>query len=80
MRSGSSLLGILGRCGAAIFDQMILSEALARGATLIPGRALKPILNDNGGVRGVRVRPRACHSDQEAWTILPMTFLASSRR
>jgi FADH2-dependent halogenase len=38
------------------FDQMMLKEAVARGATIIPGRALKPIQSDTGGVRGVRVR------------------------
>jgi FADH2-dependent halogenase len=37
------------------FDQMMLNEALARGATLIPGKAQKPIVNDTGAVRGVRV-------------------------
>jgi FADH2-dependent halogenase len=37
------------------FDQMMLDEAVARGAIVIPGRALKPIQNGSGGVRGVRV-------------------------
>ncbi|HLF04297.1 MAG TPA: tryptophan 7-halogenase, partial [Dehalococcoidia bacterium] len=38
------------------FDKMLLDEALARGATLIPGKATKPLLNHDGSVRGVQVR------------------------
>jgi flavin-dependent dehydrogenase len=38
------------------FDQMLLKEALTRGATLIPGRAIKPLLRDDGSMRGVQVR------------------------
>jgi FADH2-dependent halogenase len=38
------------------FDKMMLDEALSRGATLFPGKAIKP-LNGDGAVRGVRVRP-----------------------
>src|SRR5215210_4081840 len=37
------------------FDQMLLEEAVARGATLVPGKALKPIVN-NGAVEGAQVR------------------------
>jgi 1H-pyrrole-2-carbonyl-[peptidyl-carrier protein] brominase len=37
------------------FDKMMLDEAVARGATLIPGRAIKP-LRDNGSVKGAQVR------------------------
>ncbi len=37
------------------FDQMLLDEAIARGATLLPGSALKPLLRDDGSVRGVKV-------------------------
>ena len=36
------------------FDQMMLNEALARGAELIPGRAVKPLKNGDG-VHGVQV-------------------------
>jgi 1H-pyrrole-2-carbonyl-[peptidyl-carrier protein] brominase len=39
------------------FDKMMLDEALARGATLFPGKAIKPLMNGDGGVHGVRVRP-----------------------
>jgi flavin-dependent dehydrogenase len=37
------------------FDSMMLDEAIARGATLVNGKAVKP-LSDGGAVRGVRVR------------------------
>lgn len=40
------------------FDKMMLEKALARGATLIPGKATRPLLNDDGSVRGVTVRMR----------------------
>lgn len=36
------------------FDKMLLDSALARGATLLPGKALKPLIN-NGTVTGVQV-------------------------
>ena len=39
------------------FDEMMLDEAVARGATLIPGKALKPILKKDGSVGGVQIRP-----------------------
>jgi len=38
------------------FDKMLLEEAEARGATLVPGKAIAQLLNDDGSVRGVRVR------------------------
>ncbi len=38
------------------FDKMILDEAVARGATLIHGQATKPLLNDDGSVRGAQIR------------------------
>lgn len=38
------------------FDKMLLDLAVARGATLIHGQATQPILDDDGGVRGVTVR------------------------
>src|SRR5437867_3130636 len=37
------------------FDKMMLEEAVARGATLIQGTAVKP-LRDNGSVKGAQVR------------------------
>lgn len=38
------------------FDTMMLHEALRRGATFLPGKATRPLLNNDGSVRGVRVR------------------------
>jgi len=38
------------------FDKVMLDEAVARGATLLYGKATKPLLNDDGSVRGVQVR------------------------
>jgi len=38
------------------FDKMMLDEAVARGATLVPGKATRPLRNDDGSVRGVEVR------------------------
>jgi flavin-dependent dehydrogenase len=38
------------------FDVMMLNEAVARGATLLHGRAIRPLLDDKGSVRGVLVR------------------------
>ncbi len=37
------------------FDAMMLNEAVARGATLLSGKAIKPLVGDDGSVRGVRV-------------------------
>jgi flavin-dependent dehydrogenase len=38
------------------FDKMLLEEAVSRGATLIPGKAIKPLQRNDGSVRGVQVR------------------------
>ena len=38
------------------FDKMLLDIALSRGATLIAGQALRPIVADDGAVRGIVVR------------------------
>lgn len=38
------------------FDKMLLDEAIARGARMIHGQASKPIVGDDGSVRGVQVR------------------------
>jgi flavin-dependent dehydrogenase len=38
------------------FDKMMLDEAVARGATLIRGQATKPIVAEDGAVKGVEVR------------------------
>jgi flavin-dependent dehydrogenase len=38
------------------FDAMLLDEAARRGATVIAGKALRPRVGDDGGVRGVTIR------------------------
>jgi flavin-dependent dehydrogenase len=38
------------------FDKLMLDTAIERGATLLRGEALRPILRDDGAVRGVTVR------------------------
>jgi flavin-dependent dehydrogenase len=38
------------------FDKVMLEEAVNRGATLIRGRALKPLIGEDGCVKGVQVR------------------------
>lgn len=40
----------------SVFDAMLLDEAASQGATVLPGKALRPLLADDGAVRGVRVR------------------------
>jgi 1H-pyrrole-2-carbonyl-[peptidyl-carrier protein] brominase len=37
------------------FDKMLLDEAVARGAQLIPGKATRPLLTDDGTVCGVQI-------------------------
>jgi putative MFS transporter len=65
------------------FDKMMLDEAVARGATLIPGKATKPLRNDDGSVRGVQVRmPGGSLMDIESEVLLDCsgqaTFLANA--
>jgi flavin-dependent dehydrogenase len=38
------------------FDAMMLEEAEARGATRVPGKVLKPLVDEDGTVRGLSVR------------------------
>lgn len=38
------------------FDKMMLQEAVKRGAALLPGRATRPLLGEDGAVQGVNVR------------------------
>jgi flavin-dependent dehydrogenase len=38
------------------FDKMMLNEAVSRGASLIPGKAIAPLVNEHGEVRGATVR------------------------
>jgi flavin-dependent dehydrogenase len=39
-----------------IFDKLMLDAAIARGAKLMRGEAIRPILSEDGAVRGVTVR------------------------
>jgi FADH2-dependent halogenase len=66
------------------FDLMMLKEAEARGATVIQGTATKPLLTDDGAVRGVTVRwPDGKSEDIETEIVLDCsgqaTFLANQR-
>jgi flavin-dependent dehydrogenase len=40
----------------SVFDKMMLDEAVSRGAELMRGKAMTPIIGKDGGVRGVKVR------------------------
>jgi 1H-pyrrole-2-carbonyl-[peptidyl-carrier protein] brominase len=40
------------------FDKMLLDTAVEWGATLIPGQAIKPLISDDGSVKGVLVRTK----------------------
>src|SRR5205807_537477 len=46
------------------FDKMMLDEAVSRGATLIPGRAVKP-LRDNGSIRGAQIKIRNANAVED---------------
>src|SRR6266852_3346097 len=66
------------------FDTMMLKEAEARGATIMQGTATKPLLADDGAVRGVTVRwPDGKSEDIETQVVLDCsgmaTFLANQR-
>src|SRR5947199_5570840 len=66
------------------FDTMMLKEAEKRGATIIRGTATKPLLADDGAVRGVTVRwPDGKSEDIESEVLLDCsgmaTFLANQR-
>lgn len=63
------------------FDSMLLEEAAARGATVLSGKALKPLHSDDGEIRGVRVRADDRELDVEAEVVLDCsgqaTFLST---
>jgi flavin-dependent dehydrogenase len=66
------------------FDLMLFKEAEARGAKVIQGTAVKPLLADDGAVRGVTVRwPDGKDEDIETKIVLDCsgqaTFLANQR-
>jgi flavin-dependent dehydrogenase len=63
------------------FDSMMQTEAVARGAVLVRGKALRPLVADGGAVRGLRVRNGEGEFDLEAQVVLDCsgqsTFLAT---
>ncbi len=66
------------------FDVMMLKEAEARGATVMQGTATKPLVADDGAVRGVTVRwPDGKSENIETEVVLDCsgmaTFLANQR-
>ena len=66
------------------FDGMMLDEAAKRGANVIRGKAVKPLLGEDGAVRGATMRrPDGSHEDIEAEVTLDCsglaTFLANQR-
>ena len=67
----------------ARFDKMFLDEAVSQGATLIPGRAIRPLIADDGTVSGVVVRTKdGLEMEIESEMLLDCsgqsTFLASA--
>ena len=64
------------------FDGMMLEEAERRGARVVRGKAVKPLVGEDGGVRGVTMRrPDGSHEDIEAEVTLDglATFLGNQR-
>ena len=66
------------------FDGMLLDEAQARGATVVRGKAMKALLGNDGGVRGVTIRrPDGSFEDIETEVVVDCsgqaTFLANQR-
>lgn len=65
----------------SVFDAMMQREAVARGAALVHGKVLRPLVDDAGGVRGIRVRSSEGEFDLEAEVVLDCsgqsTFLAT---
>jgi|tagenome__1003787_1003787.scaffolds.fasta_scaffold20989796_8 flavin-dependent dehydrogenase len=63
------------------FDSMLLAEAASRGATVAPGKAVEPLLTDDGEIRGVHVRSAEGEFDLEAEVVLDCsgqaTFLSA---
>jgi 1H-pyrrole-2-carbonyl-[peptidyl-carrier protein] brominase len=60
------------------FDGMMLEEAEARGANVIRGKAVKPLIGENGRVRGVTMcRPDGSYEDIEAEVTLDCSGLAT---
>jgi flavin-dependent dehydrogenase len=65
------------------FDTMLLDAAVACGTSLVPGKGIKPLVHDDGSVRGVQVRmPDSRLQEIEAQMVLDCsgqaTFLANA--
>lgn len=67
----------------SVFDQLLLDEALSKGAELLPGRATEPIVNDDGVVVGAKVDTGGREVDIEAEMTMDCsgqaTFLANRK-
>ena len=65
----------------SVFDTLMQRESIARGATLVDGKAVRPLVADDGAVCGVRVRSAEGEFDLEAEVVLDCsgqsTFLAT---
>ena len=66
------------------FDRMMLEEAKTRGATVVQGKAVKPLLGGDGAVRGITIRRLdGSLEDIDAELVLDCsgmaTFLANQR-
>jgi 1H-pyrrole-2-carbonyl-[peptidyl-carrier protein] brominase len=65
----------------SVFDAKMQEEAVARGATLVPGKAVRPLIGDGGEVQGLRVRTDEGEFDLEAEVTLDCsgqsTFMAT---
>jgi 1H-pyrrole-2-carbonyl-[peptidyl-carrier protein] brominase len=60
------------------FDRMMLEEAEARGAEVVRGKAVRPLLSEDGQVRGVTIRRTdGSHEDIEAEVTLDCSGLAT---
>lgn len=64
------------------FDKMMLDAAVARGASLVRGKAVKPLLREDGSVRGVQANIEGRLEDIECEMLLDCsgqaTFLANA--
>jgi flavin-dependent dehydrogenase len=67
----------------SVFDKVLLDEALSRGAELLDGKAIDPIVDDGGVVRGVTVDVDGAEFDIPAQMTLDCsgqaTFLANRK-
>jgi flavin-dependent dehydrogenase len=65
----------------SVFDGKMQEEAVSRGATLVHGKVVRPLVGDDGAVQGLRVRSSEGEFDLEAEVVLDCsgqsTFLAT---